>query len=237
MNLQFLLERKDISLTESEYKITSQNGEDGVIVEVISRLGLDLNKLNVMEFGIEYGTEGNLVLIADSTDTRAVFIEGDKNKFERAKAKYKNKYNVFVLNDFVDQHNINKIIDFCFGDSPLDILSIDVDSIDYYIWEAVEKEVRLLVIEYNSVLPPGKRLVSKNTSWNRDDNYGASIEALEYISNKKGYTLIHTDKRGVNAFFINNKYLHLFPEHKEVIINGKQPYRHGKLDLNQFDEI
>ena len=50
-------------LTEFELRCFSQHGEDGVIAEILARVGIGAGFF--VEFGIETGREGNCVFLAD----------------------------------------------------------------------------------------------------------------------------------------------------------------------------
>ena len=71
----------------------------------------------------------------------------------------------------------------------LDVLSIDVDGSDYWIWEALERHrPRIVVIEYNGALEPGRRLVQPRGTGpgGETDFYGASIDALVALGRAQG---------------------------------------------------
>ena len=73
-------------LTRFELRGFSQNGEDGVLVEILNRIGVS-NRFFV-EFGIQNGTEGNCVLLADVFGWAGVFIEADDEVFAALASKY-----------------------------------------------------------------------------------------------------------------------------------------------------
>jgi hypothetical protein len=73
------------------------------------------------------------------------------------------------------------------------------------VWEAVERHrARVVVIEYNAGLAPGRALVEPpgKGPWDRTDFFGASIDALVALGRRKGYQLVHAELAGVNAFFV-----------------------------------
>jgi hypothetical protein len=64
-----------------------------------------------------------------------------------------------------------------------------------------------VVIEYNADLPLDSRLVQPldlEHEWDGTDYYGASLGAYEELAERKGYTLVHTEAHGVNAFFVRD---------------------------------
>jgi hypothetical protein len=92
-----------------------------------------------------------------------------------------------------------------------DLLSIDVDGNDYWIWKAITQfHPRVVIMEYNAcipALPPQTIPYKADFGWDKTDYYGASLGALEKLGKTKGYTLIATDKHGVNAFFVDDRLL------------------------------
>jgi hypothetical protein len=88
----------------------------------------------------------------------------------------------------------------------IDLLSIDIDGNDYWVWQSITVvEPRVVVIEYNARYPPGLSWIMpynpRNQFW--DDGYfGASLSALEELGRQKGYVLVGCDFTGTNAFFV-----------------------------------
>jgi hypothetical protein len=91
------------------------------------------------------------------------------------------------------------------GDN-LDVLSIDIDGNDLWVWRAfTAARPRLVVIEYNATWsPPMSVAVPYLATWRWDGTsyFGASLEALVQIGLAKGYRLVACCLAGVNAFFV-----------------------------------
>lgn len=106
--------------------------------------------------------------------------------------------------------NINSLIQSVFSDE-IDLLSIDIDGNDYYIWEAINViSPRVVCIEYNSkFVPPIKWAIEYNPEhiWDGSDYQGTSLAALVELSVQKGYQLVGCNLNGVNAFFVRNDIL------------------------------
>jgi hypothetical protein len=192
------------SLVPYESRVTSQNGEDGAIAEVLRRIGGPKRRWFV-EFGAATGEEGNCVLLADS-GWSGLFIEPDADAFARLKAKYAGSRTVITRRAVVTADNIEDIMAASGVPADLDLLSIDIDGNDYWVWEAIRSfRPRVVVIEYNANLPLDRRLVMPRDDryvWDGTDYVGASLGALRELGNRKGYELVHTDSTGVNAFFV-----------------------------------
>lgn len=194
------------SLTEFELRCFSQHGEDGVIAELLARIGVTTGFF--VEFGIEGGREGNCVFLADVLDWSGLFIEPDAQKFSELGEKYATNAAVQTISATVTPGNIEELLTRAGVPSEPDILSIDVDGQDYWIWEALEAyRPRIVVIEYNAALPPGRQLVQPKgyaEAWDGTDYFGASLDALRALGERKGYTLAHTDLAAINAFFVRS---------------------------------
>jgi hypothetical protein len=91
-----------------------------------------------------------------------------------------------------------------------DLLSIDLDGNDFWVWRAIESRPRVVVIEYNSAYGPYERKTIPYDPYHLSsptDYFGASLLALHELGQRKGYTLVHCERAGVNAFFIANECL------------------------------
>jgi SAM-dependent methyltransferase len=194
------------SLTEFELRCFSQHGEDGVIAELLTRIGV--TTAFFVEFGIESGREGNCVFLADVLNWSGLFIEPDAQKFSELNEKYAANATVRTVTATVTPENVEQLFEQASVPPEPDILSIDVDGQDYWIWEALDAyRPRIVVIEYNAALPPGRRLVQPKgyaEEWDGTDYFGASLDALCALAERKGYTLAHTDLAAINAFFVRS---------------------------------
>jgi hypothetical protein len=192
-----------LDLTAFELKAFSQNGEDGVIQEVLRRIGRGSGTF--AEFGIGTGVEGNCVFLAQVLGWSGVFLEGDAAAFARLARRYEHVPGVSAANAYVEPATIDELLPRTGVHAEPDVLSIDVDGNDYYLWQALESvRPRLLVIEYNAALDPRSQLVQPYSPTGPDGTafFGASLGALETLAKRKGYRLVHTELAGVNAFFV-----------------------------------
>ncbi len=195
-------------LTAFEARIRSQNGEDGVIAEILRRVGAPDRWF--VEFGVEDGSQGNCVRLAEA-GWAGLFMEADAAQHERLAARYAARDDIRTLHAAVTADTIEALLDA--GDVPAEpaVLSIDIDSNDFHVWAAVRsRRPRLVVIEYNASLPRERRLVMPRDDafrWDGTDHFGASLGAFEALGSEKGYALVHTESAGVNAFFVRRDLL------------------------------
>jgi hypothetical protein len=87
-------------------------------------------------------------------------------------------------------------------------VSIDVDSTDLWLFDALLKEYRAMVfsVEYNAHYPLDAAITfpnDLNEKWEGDRGYGASLKALTIVAEKHGYSLLWVVP-GLDAFFIRN---------------------------------
>lgn len=191
-------------LTPYELRVFSQNGEDGVIGEILRRIGVT-NRWFV-EFGIGTGHQGNAVLLADAYAWSGLFCEPDASAFPALARKYSSNPLVAAEQVSISPANVEEVFERHGVPLELDLLSIDVDTIDYWIWGALTTyRPRLVVVEYNSTLDMDRVQVFPNDAGHRWDEtvfYGSSLGAFISLGRSKGYQLVHTEMNGVNAFFV-----------------------------------
>jgi glycosyltransferase involved in cell wall biosynthesis len=184
----------------------SQNGEDGVLAEILTRIGAE-NRFFV-EFGIESGREGTCVYLADVAGWNGLFIEADPDMHRGLSDRYAANDRVQTVHALVTPANVEQLFADAGVPESLDVLSIDVDGSDYWIWDALHAyRPRVVVIEYNSALPADARLAQPRDHgrWEGTDFQGASLGAMVRLGTQKGYRLVHTETSGVNAFFVRNE--------------------------------
>ncbi len=193
--ITYLLKDKKIkNINIFEQRFYSQNGEDGILKIIFYKIGVT-NKFCV-EFGIDT-IEGNTVYF-QKKGWECLWM--DSTHFGKN-----------IKNEYVTAENINEL--FKKYDVPIefDLLSIDIDFNDYWVWKAIKGySPRVVVIEYNSSISPTEsRVVEYNPDsyWDGTNYFGASLLALTKLGGLKGYTLIACDKSGNNSFFVRNDLL------------------------------
>ncbi len=197
---------KSKRLNKSEYQVFSQNGEDGIIQEIFNRIGLT-NKYFI-EFGVEDGLECNSTNLLYK-QWQGLWIEGSSAYFNSINTRFKDFIDngqLVVKNAFIKAENIESL--FKSAEAPVepDLLSIDIDYNDYYIWQAIKNyKPRVVIIEYNSVFRPDTHFVvpyNADRMWDKTSYFGASLLALEKLADTKGYDLVGCSFTGSNAFFV-----------------------------------
>ena len=198
--------RNPKALESYGYKVFSQNDEDGIIDEVFKRIGITDKRF--IEFGVQNGLESNCHLLLFK-GWSGLWIEGDENYCKDIDMRFKpviSNGQLHVLNAFITKENINDLINNSEFTGEIDLLSIDIDGNDYYVWESIEAvNPRVVITEYNGKLPPNVEWIQAYNSshiWRGDDWHGASLKSFQKLAEKKGYRLVGTNLRGCNAFFV-----------------------------------
>jgi hypothetical protein len=196
-------ERKNkCELLNFRKNIYSQNGEDGIIDEVLKRLKKKINK-KCVEFGAWDGTHlSNTYNLIKNHNFEAILIEGDKKKFKVLSNNVPDE-NIIKINKFVEFSGKNKLDNllkqFNFPKN-FDFLSIDIDGNDYHIFQGLEVyRPKLICIEFNPTIPNEVNFVQEK---NIKINQGSSALALIELAKKKQYSAIAATD--LNLFFLEN---------------------------------
>lgn len=211
---------EELALTGYEFQLFSQNGEDGVLAEILRRVGVGGRWF--VEFGVESGREGNCVALADVAGWQGLFMEADGSQHHLLAQKYRWNPKVRTLHTTVTPERLSEL--FGHGEVPPepDVVSIDIDGGDYWVWQAMEHRPRVVVIEYNAGLSPDERLVQPPDAgpWSGTGFFGASLGALIALGEQKGYQLVHCELAGANAFFVRADLAGSFPRQEDVQRRG-----------------
>jgi hypothetical protein len=190
------------------FKVYSQSDEDGIIQEIFKRIGA--TSRTFIEFGVETGVECNSVKL---------LLEGWSGLWIEASAQYaieiQNHFGPFLAHgklklsqNLITAENINTVFEQAGARGEIDLLSIDIDYNDYWVWKAITSvNPRVVVIEYNATLRPPMSLVvpyDPTRMWDGTNYFGASLEALVRLGREKGYRVVGCNYAGANAFFVRD---------------------------------
>lgn len=194
-------------MRDYERKVHSQNGEDGIIDYIFNAVSTT-NKVAV-EFGVSAGGGGT------ETNTRNLAEQGWKTFWFDVEDCANLPVNCVFSKQFLTAENISQIFHNQNIPQEFDLLSIDVDSNDYHLRQALSDfSPRVYVIEYNGCYPAHLEYImpyDTNYVWRLwETNFGASLKSLTLQANALGYDLVYCESRGVNAFYIR-KDLNPFP--------------------------
>ena len=214
--IQITLNRKRYNevedITETEVKIFSQNGEDGIIDYLINSLRID--KKNFVEIGVGNYRESNTRFLYNSYHPKGLIVDYIDDMQKKVKQHLNFwKGDLRIINKQIDSENILEVLSKgC--DYEIDLFSIDIDSIDYWIIQKLKNNIsKIFVAEYNPVFGSELEVSVPNISGFMRSQYhyshlcyGMSLKALINLMDKKGYYFIGSNTQKINAFFISKEF-------------------------------
>jgi hypothetical protein len=193
-------------LTRFGAKAYSQSDEDGILAEIFRRIGTE--HCRFLEIGVHNGMECNSLWLLMQGWTGS-WIEASATSCIQIGATHKHWLEPGALrlnNQRATAENVDNLVAEGGDAGQLDLLSIDIDFNDYWVWEALQCAApRVVVIEYNASWPPPAAITipyDAEAEWKGDNRFGASLAALAALGRRKGYDLVGCSLSGVNAFFV-----------------------------------
>jgi hypothetical protein len=201
------------SILNHRRKYYSEFGEDGLLLYIIKRIEevTSLDKFFV-EFGAWDGKHGSNTFIFAEAGYSGIFIEADTEKFLKLKANVAGFPAVSAVCKLVQAEgndSLENILQEYDAPKNLDILSIDIDGDDYWVWKGLTSfRPKVVVIELNFKDKPGVHRINQPGAPFVYGITGTSITSMNELAEEKGYKLIANI--GCNAVFVDATYYSLF---------------------------
>jgi hypothetical protein len=191
-------------LMARRFRLHSQNQEDGILWALFQQIGVTDRRFVEIGSG---SSGGNAALFAAECGWTGLMVEGDTQKAAFAARQFPRSTAICA---WVTPESINTLLEEhgCVGE--LDLFSLDLDGVDYWVWKAMTAcSPRVVVLEYNSMFGPDRAVtIPYDPKFSRREHrfcyFGASLAALTRLSAAKGYRLVAVEPTGVNAFFLRN---------------------------------
>jgi hypothetical protein len=201
------------------FRVHSQHEEDGILLFIFALIGMRSKK--VIEICCGDGIECNAANFLRVHGWTGLLFEGNEKLARKARRFYKRCPDTRfwppqVICDWISAENINKHIKENGFAGEIDLLSTDIDGIDYWLWKAIDSaRPRVVVAEVNHLLGPDRSMTVPydpkfRAGFTRygSDYAGASLPAFVKLAKEKGYRLIGTNRFVTNAFFVSNEDQH-----------------------------
>ena len=221
-------------INQYEYKITSQNNEDGIIEHIFKKIP---NNKYFFEIGFDLYEFNSLNLIMNNWN--GVLIDQNMEEYLALKSLLKYFFpesKTITLNEKILKENINEIVLSNQKEKIIDFFSVDVDGNDYWILESLDlKNINVICCEYNHWLGNNtKKAIPYNPEhkFKNDGYFGASLLAIHDLLVSKDFCLVAVESSGSNAFFVKNK----FSERFEILSPTKSWRPGGRFDT-ESDKI
>jgi hypothetical protein len=123
-----------------EFRAFSQNGEDGILLYIFSVIGSTNKK--AVEICAGDGTECNTANLIINHGWTALLFDGKEENVERGKAFYAKNGDTLnwppkFIHAWITAENVNELILENGFQGEIDLLSLDMDGVDYWIWKAL----------------------------------------------------------------------------------------------------
>lgn len=202
---------QNLTFNESEFKVFSQWGDDGIIQYLISKVEIE-NK-EFVEFGVEDYSESNTRFLLLNNNWSGLVLDGSElNVNKIINSNYYWRFDLKALHHFINKENINQLIKDNCKNNNIGILSIDIDGNDYWIWDCIDVvNPDIVIVEYNSLFGSDKfwttlydPLFVRTNAHYSNLYYGVSLSSLHQLGIEKGYSLVGCNSNGNNAYFVRN---------------------------------
>ncbi|MCB0737712.1 MAG: hypothetical protein KDC92_09380 [Bacteroidetes bacterium] len=200
------------ALNECGHRVFSQFEEDGLLLFILAAIGM--KHFTFLDIGSDDGINSNCANLAFHFGYHGLFIDGNPTAIERGRRFYHKyphpwTYKPTFKQALVKRENINQLIADAGFEGEIDVMSIDIDGNDYWVWDAlmqvsprvvviethIEFGLRDIVVPYDpNYVFPGKHPVY----------HGASPVAMVNLAKRKGYRLVGANQLGFNFIFVKN---------------------------------
>jgi hypothetical protein len=186
--------------------VTSQCGEDGILEAIFEKIG-ETNRQFVDVGACDPINISNSYDLVSNKNWHGVLIEMDNGWYQKCKNHYSDRDDVHCLHTKVSRDNtIDKILDSLDFPEVYDVLSIDIDSIDYFVWKDHQRyKPRVVIVECNPSIDTDISFIQKDFS-RENINIGNSARALVDLGKEMGYELVA--HLFVNCIFVLKEEFH-----------------------------
>jgi len=203
------------ALNDVQFRAFSQNGEDGILLYIFALVGTK-NK-RAVEICAGDGISCNSANLILNHGWHALLVDGDEALVNRGRAFYRRHRDTFSfppvqVSAWIDRESVNDVIARHGFAGEVDLLSIDLDGVDYWIWDAIDViSPRVVVVETQCIWGHERSVTVPYRADFRSplvDGFGiysgASLPAFVKLGRLRNYRLVGTEALGFNAFFVRN---------------------------------
>lgn len=195
------------NVLSQRFRERSQNEEDGITLALLKLVGETDRRFVEIGAGTNGGNSG---FLAESCGWTGLMVDGSPERAARLVTRF-GRYGVRVLGTWVTVDNVNQFVIDSGLSGEVDLLSLDIDGNDFWVWRQLDAcSPRMVILEFNAAFGPERAVtVPYDAAFDRASfktvsyqYFGASLSAFERLGRTKGYRLVLVEPRGVNAYFL-----------------------------------
>lgn len=224
-----------------------ENGEDGILQKIFDLIGKKCKFC--VEFGAGDGIKYSITYPFRQRGSESLLMDGcvimdeffDGRPLDRRAATSASVIKEEIINskadvklEFITKENINDLFIKYNVPKDLNLLVIDIDGNDYWIWKELDYYPDVVMIEFNQWIDPNLNVVIKyqnDFKTKIKDRYtSASCKAMYNLGIEKGYTLVEIIAD--NMIFVKNELAHLVTIGKEYQNNWQILYKNAGIKAN-----
>ncbi|MCG6920671.1 MAG: hypothetical protein LJF15_06265 [Acidobacteria bacterium] len=204
-----ILNAPSVSLSQSERSVFSPGGQDGVLERVFEVV--EPTHRYLVDLGAGDGVRGSFSrnLIANH-GWRGVLVESDPELGAALRETYAGQGAVRTLQAGIYPGDIEIQLERADVPPDLDLLIVTLHANDWHVWRAIQEfRPKVVQIEYNAAFVPPQTMVIDYhplNYWDGSLYFGASIQSLFALGQKKGYELVYADRSGTSLYFVDRRY-------------------------------
>lgn len=131
----------------------SQNEEDGITLALVSLVGDTNRRFVEIGAGINGGNTG---FLAETCGWTGLMVDGSPARADRLHARF-SKYGVRTAGTWITTANINQLVSDNGLTGDIDLLSLDIDGNDYWVWQRLDAcSPRIVILEFNAAFGPDR---------------------------------------------------------------------------------
>jgi len=204
-----------LAFADVGFSAHSQYEEDGILLYIFALIGA--TNRGCVEICCGDGIECNTANLIVEHGWHGLLVDGDDANIARANDYYRNHRRTqhwppIITKQWITRDNVNDIVEQHGFTGDIDLLSLDIDGVDYWIWKALDRiGPRVVVLEFNHLWGPTEAVtvpyrddfVAEFTEYG-SDYAGASLAAFVKLGRQKGYRLVGSNAIATNAFFVRD---------------------------------
>lgn len=207
---QLLAQGVPVAAADTGMRVFSGTDDDGVLLFVFAAIGF--RSRVCLDIGAADGIDSNCANLLLNFGFHGLLLEGDPAKVRRGQRFYARHpdtclYPPVFRRALVTAENINSLVTAGGLAGEIDLLSVDIDGNDFWVWKALTQVTpRVVIIETHAEFGDRDVVVPYDPNYchpgSHPQYFGASLPAMVELGRQKGYRLVATNRYGFNAIFV-----------------------------------